>query len=212
MPNMFLAYSQLIVCVFQAYGGYTTSPRFVTVARHRRRMRRMRRAIWVKPWIGRRHQFGLYDQLMVELRNEDHRALRNFLHMPPEMYDELLERVGPIGTRQHTRYREPLEPGLKLALTLSHLASGSRYSTMQYGWRVPNNIKWVIVCQLCQAMVDKYLPEVMTCPTTPEEWRCIYDKFLQKWNFPMPVWHKMESPLLARISPRADPSITTIPL
>ena len=28
-------------------------------ARHRRR-RRMRRAIWVKPWIGRQCQFGLY--------------------------------------------------------------------------------------------------------------------------------------------------------
>ena len=100
------------------------------------------------------------------------------------MYDELLDRVGPNITRQHTRYREPLEPGLQLALTLGHLASVSCYSTMQYGWRVPNNTQSVIVCQLCQAIVDEYLPEVMTCPTTPEEWSCISDKFMQKENFP----------------------------
>ena len=58
----------------------------VEYARHRRRLR-MRRAIWVKPWIGRRCQFGLYDQLMIELRNKDQRAFRTFLRMPPEMYD-----------------------------------------------------------------------------------------------------------------------------
>ena len=30
----------------------------------------------------------------------------------------------------------------------------------------------------------KYMPDVMTCPTTPEGWRATSDKFLQKWNFP----------------------------
>ena len=128
--------------------------------------------------------FGLYDQLMVELRNEDQRAFRNFLCMPTEMYDKMLDRVGPTITRQHTRNREPLEPGLKLALIMQHLASGSSFSTMQYGWRVPNSTQSVIVLQVCQAFVDEYLPDVLTCHTTPEEWRGISDKFLQKWNFP----------------------------
>ena len=105
----------------------------------------------VKPWIGRRRQFGLYDQLMVELRNEGPRTFRNFLRMPPEMYDELLDRVGPNITRQRTRYREPLKPGMKLALNLQHLSSRSCYSTMQYGWCVPNNTQSVIVPQVCQA-------------------------------------------------------------
>ena len=144
----------------------------------------MRREVWVKPWIGRRCEFGLYDQLMVELRNEDHRSFKNFLRMPPEMFDELLERVGPAITKQHTRYREPLEPGLKLALTLRHLASGSKYTTMQYGWRVPHNTMSVVVREVCQALVDVYLPEVMTCPTTPDDWLQISNKFRQKWNFP----------------------------
>ncbi|CAG2241330.1 unnamed protein product [Mytilus edulis] len=47
--------------------------------------------------------------------------------------------VGPRIAKQNTFYRNPLEPGLKLAITLRHLASGAKYRSMQYGWRVPHN-------------------------------------------------------------------------
>ena len=73
---------------------------------------------------------------------------------------------------------------LKLALTLRHLASGSKYSTMKYGWMVPHNTQSFAVREVCQAIIDEYMPEVMTCPTTPEGWRAISGKFLQRWNFP----------------------------
>ncbi|XP_064622533.1 uncharacterized protein LOC135484782 [Lineus longissimus] len=55
---------------------------------------------------------------------------------------------------------------------------------MKYGWRVPHNYQSLVVREVCQAIIDEYMPEVMTCPTTPEGWRAISDKFLQKWNFP----------------------------
>ena len=49
----------------------------------RRRKRRVHRRFWVRPWIGRRQQFGLYDKLLVELRNEDQASFKNFMRMPP---------------------------------------------------------------------------------------------------------------------------------
>ncbi len=73
--------------------------------RRNRRGRRRRRSVWVRPWITRRLDFGLYDQLLVELRNEDQGAFKNFMRMPPDMYDELLRRVGPRITKQNTKYR-----------------------------------------------------------------------------------------------------------
>ena len=86
---------------------------------------------WVRPWILRRREFGIYDQLMVKLRNEDRASFTNFLRMPPGMNDELRRREGPRITKTFTRYREPLEPaGLKLALTLHHLAHGNKYASM----------------------------------------------------------------------------------
>ena len=142
---------------------------------NRIRRRRKRREVWVR---------SLYDQLLVELQNEDQRSFKNFMRMSPEMFDELLERVGPRITKQHTWYRKSLEPGLKLALTLHYLASGSTYSTMKYGWRFPHNTQSLVVREVCQAIIDEYMPEVMTCSTTPDGWRAISDKFLQKWNFP----------------------------
>ena len=67
--------------------------------------------MWAKAWLGpdRRRQFGLYDQLMTELRREDTKAFCNFMRMPTEMFDEILERVGPRITKQHTFYRAPIE-------------------------------------------------------------------------------------------------------
>ena len=80
--------------------------------RIRRRRRVRRRHIWTRPWLhpDRRRQFGIYDQLMVELRREDQRAFRKFLRMPTEMYDEILERVRHRLSKQRTWYRKPLDP------------------------------------------------------------------------------------------------------
>lgn len=153
-------------------------------AYRRRRRREQRRRIWTRQWIARRPQFGMYDQLLVELRNEDQASFINFMRMPPEMFDELVARVGPRITKQNTCYRQPIEPGLKLALTLRHLASGNKYASMKFGWRVPHNTQSLMVREVCQAIIDEYLDEVMTCPSTPQEWQAISDQFMAKWNFP----------------------------
>jgi len=125
------------------------------LAIRRRRRRRQRRRWWSRAWLSpeRRRQFGLYNQLMVELRREDSQSFKNFMRMPPEMFDELLQRVGPRITKQHTFFRAPIEPGMKLALALRHLASGSKYTDMRFGWRVPHNtisiiVREVIILQL----------------------------------------------------------------
>ena len=54
---------------------------------------------------------------------------------------------------------EPLEPGLKLVVTLLHLASESKYADM-FRWCVPSNTISVLVREVCQAIVDEYLDEM----------------------------------------------------
>jgi hypothetical protein len=151
----------------------------------RRRRRRQRpRQMWVRPWIQRRFELGIYDRLMVELRNEDPRAFHNFMRMPPAMFDEVRDRLTPHLTKQTTNFRAPLEPGLKVALTLRHLASGAKYRDMQYAWRVPHNTISLVVREVCEAIIVEYLEEQMTPPTTEAEWLVFADDFYQKWNFP----------------------------
>ena len=81
-------------------------------------------------------------------------------------------------------YREPLEPGLKLAATLRHLAAGSAYPDMKFSWRVPHNTLSLVVREVCRAIVEEYTDEVITPPTDPEEWRAIAEQFFRRWHFP----------------------------
>ncbi len=154
--------------------------------RGRRRWRRGQRGRrqWTRGWILRRRKFGLYDQLMVELRREDRPAFENFMRMPPELYDEVLLRIEHRLTKQYTFFREPLEPGLKLAITLRHLASGAKYSDMKFAWRVPHNTISIIVREVCQAIINEYSEEMLTTPYSPRMWLPVAQRFYQRWNFP----------------------------
>ncbi len=143
------------------------------------------RSMWTRPdVIRRRREFGLYDQLLVELVVRTPRSFVNFMRMRPRCMMRSSRDSATESPSSHTWFREPLEPGLKLALTLRHLASGTKYSDMKFGWRVPHNTISIVVREVCQAIIDEYMHEVMTCPTTPDEWRDIADCFYNKWNFP----------------------------
>ena len=104
-------------------------------------------------WLAseRRLLYGHYSRLTRELRVEDQASFFNFLRMPPEMFDELLTRIGPRIHKQDILYRKALAPGLKLAVTIRHLASGDRYPSLQYDFRVARNTISLLVPEVCQA-------------------------------------------------------------
>ena len=156
------------------------------IQRRRRRRAPRRRRVWVRQWldVDRRLQYGHYHRLMYELRYEDPASYFNFLRVPPDMFDELLGRLGPLITKQDTPYRKALEPGLKLAMTMRHLASGDRYASMKFDFRVPHNTMSVCVREVCQALIDEYKDECIQCPTTAAEWREISEAFGRRWNVP----------------------------
>ena len=103
-----------------------------------RRLIRKRKGWWVRPWltVEKRHNFGLYDQLMLELRYGDKNSFHNSRRMPTEMFDEQIRRLGPRLEKKTTKWRSALNPGLKLAICTRYLAAGSSYIDMLYGWRV----------------------------------------------------------------------------
>ncbi|WAR25935.1 hypothetical protein MAR_011639 [Mya arenaria] len=67
--------------------------------RERQRTRRRERRWWVREWILRRALFGQYETLMKELEAEHAADFKAFLRMEPQMYYELLNRVGPRITK-----------------------------------------------------------------------------------------------------------------
>ena len=76
--------------------------------------------------------------------------------MQPEMFDELLNRVWPRIQKYDTLWRNSLEPGVKLAITLRNLAAGDKYQTLQIGFRVTRNTISTFSPELYQAIVEEY--------------------------------------------------------
>lgn len=152
----------------------------------RRRRPRRRPRPWVRPWLTqeRREQYGQYHTLMRELREEDVQSFQNYLWLSPEMFKELLHRVSPRIEKKDTKLRQALEPGLKLTVTLRHLASGDSYHSLAYDFRVPKESICLFVPEVCHAIVQEYNDEVIDCPTTQEEWQRVTVEFERRWNLP----------------------------
>ncbi|ESP05503.1 hypothetical protein LOTGIDRAFT_103109, partial [Lottia gigantea] len=90
-----------------------------------------------------------------------------------------------VGTRiimKDARFRPALEPGMKLALTLRHLASGDSYFSQKFSWRVPHNTQSLVIGYICNVILDEYLEEMLAYPSTPEEWKEVANRFYQRWN------------------------------
>ena len=157
------------------------------IARRRLLQRRRRdRGWWIRPWLTptRRVEFGHYSKLMQELKVEDENAFVNCVRMPPHLFDELLNRISPVIQRRDTRLRPALDAGLKLALTLRHLATGDCYHTLQYDFRCGYSSVVSTVQEVCQAIVQELKDEVMPLPRTKEDWKAIAQKFQDRWNVP----------------------------
>ena len=154
----------------------------ILVDRQRRRRPRPRR-YWVKPWLSRRLDYGHYDRLMRELEAEDVVSFRNFVWMDPAMFREVLQRVGPRIEKYDTWFRKSINPGCRLAITLRFLATGEKYRSLMFGFRVAHNTISVIVRQTCEAIVAEYGEEVMQCPRTSDAWKQVAAEFSSRWNF-----------------------------
>jgi hypothetical protein len=175
----------LLSCI-QMQHVYDYSDMVHIILRRRRRRPKRRRRFWVRPWLdeSRRIEHGHFHRLMPELRYEDPASYLNYLRVPPAMFDELLHRLRPRITKSDTRYRKALVPGLKLAMTLRHLASVDRYASMKFDFRAPHNTMPVCVREVCQAIIDEYKNERIQCPTTEVEWCEISAAFERRWNVP----------------------------
>lgn len=101
---------------------------------------------------------------MWELEHEDTQSFQNFLRFDPEQFQSILARVGPALTKRKTNYREPLEPGMKLALVLRHFASGDNYKSLMYGFRVSKSSIVKMVPEVAEAIIQEYGEEWSALP------------------------------------------------
>ena len=85
---------------------------------------RKKRSAWVKPWLKRREERGIYNTLVRELRLEEELEYKKFLRT----FDELLKLIEADITKQNTVMRDAIPASLKLAVTIRYLSTGASYA------------------------------------------------------------------------------------
>ena len=67
-------------------------------------------------------------------------------------------------------FSQPLEVGLKLAITLGHLAAEETYKSLAFRM-VGQTIICKFVPEVCRAILEGFQGEYLACSTSPGEWK-----------------------------------------
>ena len=138
---------------------------------------------WVLPWILQREEGGCYKTVLDELITTDIPGYRNFTRIEPAFFYFIEERITTSQPRKSiTNFRKPLEVGQKLAVTLRHLSTEESYTSLQYQWRVGRMTICKFVPQVCKAILKEFQQEYLVCPTDPEDWKKIEERFRNRLN------------------------------
>ena len=127
----------------------------ICLLKKRKKRKKIKRSIWVKPWLSRRNKLGLDNTLLNEFRNENRDEYKKFLRMSPENFDELLNLILPSIQKSDTRFREAIPAKIKLAITLRFLSTGETYVDLQHQFRVHKSTISQFIPAVCEALYEK---------------------------------------------------------
>jgi len=74
--------------------------------------------------------------------------------------------------------RQTIEPSLKLAITLHHLAEGSSHRNIATHYRLGRSTVAGTIYTTCDAIYDALQPSYLAVPTGKEEWEKIAQGFV----------------------------------
>lgn len=146
--------------------------------------KKKQRSVWVRPYLLRRPKLGYYENLMMELEKENPVLYKNFMRLDAAMFHDIVNQVTPYIKKKATNCRKPLEPGLKVAVTLRFLATGESFKSLGYQFRVAPNTISCFVPQVCRAIVMAYGDSELRMPDSVEDWKKVGYGFEKRWNFP----------------------------
>lgn len=152
----------------------------------RRRQRKKKRSMWVRPIFKLRRQQGEYHNLLQEMRLSDPDSHFRYLRMSKQRFDNLLAMVGPLISHRHysSTVRAEIHPAERLALTLRFLCTGNSQVSLSFNFRMGRSTVCGIVRETCDAIWSALQPQYVKAPSCEAEWVGVSKQFEQIWNFP----------------------------
>lgn len=137
-----------------------------------------KRRYWIHPINQRRNTHGIYHTLIQELRNPDNDDRhKQYLRMSAESFDYLLGMIENDITKTTTRMREPIEPGMKLCITLHHLAEGASHKSIASHYRLGRSTVSNAIYETCKALWKRLQPVYLKSPQNEDEWKVIAEGY-----------------------------------
>lgn len=159
---------------------------------------------WPSELMKAREIFGFYNGIFPIVQNI-HTEFLNYCRMSLAQYEELLNLVGPLITKQHV-VREPVPPSERLLMTLRYkdfykdfiyyfyillknsfyfryLASGDIMHSLHYQYLRGEPTISKIIPETCQAIWDCLQPKVLPANYSEEQWLEIAKDFKTLWQF-----------------------------
>ncbi|XP_029344031.1 uncharacterized protein LOC103309790 [Acyrthosiphon pisum] len=136
---------------------------------------------WVRKMFTERKFVGEFHTLFKELEDEEIYFYK-YLRMSQSQFYVLLTKIQPKIQKQNTTFREAISPKEKLMVCLRFLATGDSFQTISFSYRLGHSTVHYIVKEVCKAIVDELLAEVMPQPKE-KDWEKISDDFWKMWNF-----------------------------
>ncbi|KAK4311149.1 hypothetical protein Pmani_017351 [Petrolisthes manimaculis] len=92
---------------------------------------------------------------------------------------------GRKACRWTLNWRKTLELGLRLAITLHFMTTGEAYKSTVLNFRVGANSISTLVPDTCEAeaITQKFMSDVIVCPSSPQHWKEVASGFSDSWNF-----------------------------
>ena len=92
--------------------------------------------MWVRKIFQNHYLGGEFHLLVNELRLFNHELFLVSFRMSPSTFEKLFSWVAPHMTRQTTRFREPVHPNERIAVSLRYLATDDAKSTIGLSYRI----------------------------------------------------------------------------
>lgn len=141
-----------------------------------------------RQWIHRREERGAFHQLVKEITVEDEKGYRNFFHLSQDQFQFLGNKIRPVIPRKPQPCPLNLLNNMsveeRLAVTLRFLATGDKFRSLEYLFRITRQQISTIVRETCKAIYCTLGQEYLKNPKTEAEWERIALQFEERWNFP----------------------------
>ena len=117
------------------------------------RNHRKPRSKWVKPWLEKHDELGVYNNLFQELYEANN--LKDYIRMDRMHFDYIVERLYSYLLKEDTIMRESIKPAEQVCLFLRYVSTGETFRSLEYQFRISRRSIARIVERVAEAIIQE---------------------------------------------------------